>query len=422
MPSLSLPAPVAVIDLETTGLFPGRHDRVIEIAAVVVGPTGQIEREFVSLVNPGRDIGPSRIHGLSAEDLLDAPPFADMAALLVEQLDGAVAIAAHNLRFDRQFLESEFARLGHELPDCEGLCTMELGWGGSLASCCSDYGITFSGDAHHALVDARAAADLLVCLLADQPHVVARLAAVQRVSWPALPRTNSRPVTRDESRKRNAVRPTYLEKLLERASDLPQTSAPSGATLAYTELLDRVLEDRRVEGAEGDALVATAAGWGLTPKQVREVHRGYLTRLARAALADGVVTDAEKRDIELVARLLGVTEQERLSVLEEVRATPADNDETLDPQQSAESLAGKRVCFTGEMLCRYRGQLMTRDVCEELAAAAGLTVADSVTKKLDVLVVADPHTQSGKAKKARQYGVRVMHEPVFWQVLKVPVS
>lgn len=32
-----LPASVAVIDLETTGLFTGRHDRVIEIAAVVVG-------------------------------------------------------------------------------------------------------------------------------------------------------------------------------------------------------------------------------------------------------------------------------------------------------------------------------------------------------------------------------------------------
>jgi hypothetical protein len=32
-------------------------------------------------------------------------------------------------------------------------------------------------------------------------------------------------------------------------------------------------------------------------------------------------------------------------------------------------------------------------------------------------VVADPHTQSGKAKKARRYGVRLLAEPVFWQLM-----
>ena len=35
----------------------------------------------------------------------------------------------------------------------------------------------------------------------------------------------------------------------------------------------------------------------------------------------------------------------------------------------------------------------------------------------DVLVVADPHTQSGKARKARRYGTRIIHEPVVWQML-----
>jgi DNA polymerase-3 subunit epsilon len=47
---------------------------------------------------------------------------------------------------------------------------------------------------------------------------------------------------------------------------------------------------------------------------------------------------------------------------------------------------------------------------------------ESVTKKLDLLVIADPHTQSGKAKKARQYGVRIMHEPVFWKAIGVSVE
>jgi len=77
-----LPALIAVIDVETTGLFPFRHDRVVEVAAVIIHADGRVEREFVSLVNPARDIGPSSIHGLTSEDILHAPQFGEIAALL----------------------------------------------------------------------------------------------------------------------------------------------------------------------------------------------------------------------------------------------------------------------------------------------------------------------------------------------------
>lgn len=39
----------AVIDVETTGLFPGYGDRVVEVAAVLVDE-GQIVSEFSSLI------------------------------------------------------------------------------------------------------------------------------------------------------------------------------------------------------------------------------------------------------------------------------------------------------------------------------------------------------------------------------------
>src|SRR6266496_2717623 len=161
---------IAVIDVETTGLFPFRHDRVVEVAAVVVRADGPIEHEFVSLVNPARDVGPSSIHGLTSEDLLYAPRFEEIAALVLDTLRGTVAIAAHNVRFDRQFLDSEFSRLGCPLPDCLSICTMRLAGGGKLADCCRDHAIALGGEAHHALDDARAAAVLLTYLLADEPR------------------------------------------------------------------------------------------------------------------------------------------------------------------------------------------------------------------------------------------------------------
>jgi DNA polymerase-3 subunit epsilon len=61
-------------------------------------------------------------------------------------------------------------------------------------------------------------------------------------------------------------------------------------------------------------------------------------------------------------------------------------------------------------------------MAEQLAEDKGFRVLSSVTKKLDLLVVADPKTQSTKAKKARQYGIRIVHEPVFWRSLGVQVD
>jgi DNA polymerase-3 subunit epsilon len=61
-------------------------------------------------------------------------------------------------------------------------------------------------------------------------------------------------------------------------------------------------------------------------------------------------------------------------------------------------------------------------MAEQIASKKGLQVMPSVTKKLDLLVVADPNTQSGKANKARQYGIRIVHEPVFWRVLGLVVD
>ena len=33
----------AVVDLETTGLFPGGHDRIVEVGVVLVSPDGEVE-------------------------------------------------------------------------------------------------------------------------------------------------------------------------------------------------------------------------------------------------------------------------------------------------------------------------------------------------------------------------------------------
>ena len=80
------------------------------------------------------------------------------------------------------------------------------------------------------------------------------------------------------------------------------------------------------------------------------------------------------------------------------------------------------MCFTGALSSRLGGELITRAQAEQLAAAAGLIVAPRVTKALDLLVVANRDSLSSKARKAREYGTRIMAEAVFWQAIGISVE
>ena len=105
----------AFLDLETTGLSPWFGDRVCEVGIVLtVGK--RIKSTYQQLVNPERPLSPAAAstNGLSDVDLQDAPTFAEIAPDVEARLRGAV-IVCHNARFDMQFLDSEFRRLGLEI-------------------------------------------------------------------------------------------------------------------------------------------------------------------------------------------------------------------------------------------------------------------------------------------------------------------
>ena len=85
----------AVIDCETTGVFPGGHDRVIKIAVVHVDSLGNVGDQWQTLVNPGRDLGPQHIRRIAAADIWEASNSGQIAAKLAEHLSGR-AVVAHN--------------------------------------------------------------------------------------------------------------------------------------------------------------------------------------------------------------------------------------------------------------------------------------------------------------------------------------
>jgi len=75
------PVGYAVIDVETTGLRPSWNDRIIEIGIVHTDLAGRVTGQWSTLINPERDLGPQRVHGISSSDIRHAPTFNTPAAL-----------------------------------------------------------------------------------------------------------------------------------------------------------------------------------------------------------------------------------------------------------------------------------------------------------------------------------------------------
>lgn len=108
-------AEYVVFDVETTGLSPTEGDRIIEFAALKVRK-GKIVEKLVSLVNPGRALAATDIHGISEDMLQDAPRSADILPQLIDFL-GNGCLVAHNASFDVRFLAYELALAGRRLRD-----------------------------------------------------------------------------------------------------------------------------------------------------------------------------------------------------------------------------------------------------------------------------------------------------------------
>src|SRR6476469_6131745 len=398
----------AVVDVETTGLFPGRHDRVVEIGVVLVDRAGRQVDEWGTLVNPARDLGPQHIHGIRSSDVLRAPSFAEIAGDLAARLAGRVVVA-HNLSFDLRFLIAEFERVRLTVPlDYErGLCTMILASryltdaARSLAACCASAGIDHANP-HSALHDSRACAELLAFFIrrAGRPEPWRVLFAAGRDPWPPLPRPCGRTSPRTLA---EAVPPAFLERLIDR---LPRVQQPARAD-EYLALLDRALLDRHLSASEQEGLIEVARALDLTYADALVLHRDYLTALATAAWSDGVVTDDERQDLRNVAGLLGLGELDAEIALRTARTTEAE------PRWGQFRLRpGDLVAFTGQMA----GE---RAEWENRAIRGGLKVTGGgVTRRTRILVAADPDSLSGKAVRARQYGIPIVTPEAFEKLMK----
>nr|WP_243844355.1 exonuclease domain-containing protein [Salinibacterium sp. ZJ454] len=376
-----------------------------------VDADGRIEGQWDTLVNPQRDLGRQDIHRIRASDVLDAPTFDRVAPRLLELLDGRVVVA-HNASFDKRFLLTELERTGTWFdPNLVSLCTMQLardflpGAGRALADCCSAYDIVIDG-AHRAAADAFATAQLLSAYIGateDSEFWYASIDEALNYEWPRLDGI----VAADwVPRPTGPAGEITAESFLGRISiKLPEHAGPAEYT-DYLALLDRCLLDRQLSAHEAGSLVQAAESLGISRATCEQLHQEYFDAVAKLAWEDGLLTTAEMADMVAVGNLLDIS----TAAIAAAMNPPERSQDAATGLGTMSSIAGAFQIVAGDQIVLTGDMSRSREEWESDLRALGYVPKPAVTKKIKVVVAADPDSLSGKARKARDYGIPIVGE------------
>jgi hypothetical protein len=339
-----------------------RDDRVrryCAIAILTVGEEGRMSRPrpvelavafddgtaVSTVVNPQRDLADARAaYGITVSDVLLAPTLREAWAVIAPMLAGYTPVG-FGIDETLGLIDFELKRLGH-------VTAMPLG----LEASGADAAPTALGRAQAALeAHARSGVDDGGASAFDEPEPSESVSGLL--------------VSRDDGA------PTPA------ADHLPGLSAILRVSRDVSAIVLQGMSAREVQGPAETPWIAAAR---------QSVADQLCAAASRATLTDEVV-----QRLQEAGKLLGVDIVSGTCVLER-----HDIGTVLVP--------GARICFTGTAQ-DVTGRIVEREEMERLAQKAGLAPVKSVTKtRCEVLVTAEEGSQSGKARKAQEFG-----KPVF---------
>lgn len=184
---LNLEKPLAIFDLETTGINI-TSDRIVEIAIIKVFPDGS-EEEYCQRVNPQMPIPAfvSEIHGIYDKDVVNEPTFDEIADLVVKFIGDADLAGYNSNKFDIPVLAEELMRAGSDFDvsqrrfvDVQNIFhKMEQR---TLAAAYQFYCKKTIENAHNALYDAKATWDVLQAQIERYPDLSNEITALSEFS------------------------------------------------------------------------------------------------------------------------------------------------------------------------------------------------------------------------------------------------
>lgn len=166
---------ITVFDLETTGFYPYKGDRILSIGAVKVeGMKIQDQKNFYSVVHidasPSQEI--TKLTGITKEMVQDAPILRDVLKDFFGYVKNDLLVA-HHANHEKQFMNHATwftlkKKFQHRIVDTTFLTKVLEGEDQliTLDECCNHFRIN-NEQRHHALYDARATAELWVACVRE---------------------------------------------------------------------------------------------------------------------------------------------------------------------------------------------------------------------------------------------------------------
>jgi len=371
--------PIAVLDLETTGLDV-RRDRVVQIGAIAMLGARILEAPRIEqLVNPGMPMPAvaERIHGIGDAALADAPDFAAVYPALHEMLAGRVVVG-HNIAFDLAVLRHEAARAGLAWHDPPALDVAMLV--GALDPALPDLGLeTIAADLdvqierrHSALSDSLTAAQVFAVLV------------------PRLREADVR--TLGEAQLLAARRDDLLRRQAEAGWHAVPGEAPAARPTLPVSRIDSYLYERRLKDLMGRPPLFIPREATLRDA-IREMHAqrvGAILVGHAGAPPEGIVTE---RDV-LRESARGELDFDRTPVhsamTAPVESMPGD-EMVYRALGRMDRLGFRHLCVVDEHGVAI-GVLSQRDVLHHRASAA-MVLGDGLQAAQDAVTLAASHTQ-----------------------------
>lgn len=170
---------VVFLDTETTGLETSGGHRIIEIGCVEMQNRRLTQNNYHEYLQPDRliDAGAMEVHGITNEQLVEMPRFAEISDGFYNYIKGAELII-HNAPFDVGFIEHEFKLLGRDV-NLNSICKitdslamarkMYPGQRNNLDTLCKRLGVNNTHRTlHGALLDSEILADVYLYMTGGQ--------------------------------------------------------------------------------------------------------------------------------------------------------------------------------------------------------------------------------------------------------------
>ena len=180
---LNLKNPLIIFDLETTGINVST-DRIVEISYLKVYPDHREDMKTYR-VHPTVPIpkAATAVHGITDEDVKDAPTFAEIAPTLIESFEGCDFAGYNSNKLDLPLLAEEFirAKIDFDLKKCNVIDVLVVFYKKEQRTLSAAYRFYCDKEltgAHSAEVDVRATYEVLQAQLdryADLPNDIDQL-------------------------------------------------------------------------------------------------------------------------------------------------------------------------------------------------------------------------------------------------------